>query len=130
VEQAKRQREEAYRTLLAARHAGVTLAMGFDSGPPGGDAIELVRMVEGGLTAHEGITAATQGSARALGLDDVGTIEPGKAADLLVLQNNPLLDVKTLTRRDEIGMVVSGGRVVAGSRVQVAQGGAESATGV
>ena len=130
VEQAKRQRDEAYRTLLAARQAGVTLAMGFDSGPPGADATELVRMVEGGLTAHEGITAATAGSARALGLDDVGSIEPGKAADLLVLQTNPLHDVKALTRQDEIVMVVSGGRVVAGSRATEAHGGIQIATGV
>ncbi len=112
VEQAKRQREEAYKTLLAARQAGVTLAMGFDSGPPGGDALELVRMVEGGLTAHEGIAAATLGSARALGLDDVGTIEPGKAADLIVMESNPLEDVKVFTRPDEISMVVSSGRIV------------------
>jgi imidazolonepropionase-like amidohydrolase len=112
VEQAKRQREEAYQTLLAARGAGVTLAMGFDSGPPGGDALELVRMVDGGLTPHEGITAATLGSARALGLEDVGTIEPGKAADLLVLENNPLQDVKSLARQEEIRMVVSNGRIV------------------
>lgn len=112
VEQAKRQREEAYKTLLAARDAGVTMAMGFDSGPPGSDAIELARMVEGGLTAHEGITAATQGSARALGLAEVGTIEAAKAADLIVLESDPLRDVKVLTRPDEISMVVSSGRVV------------------
>ena len=112
VEQAKRQREEAYQTLLAARGAGVTLAMGFDSGPPGGDALELVRMVDGGLTPHEGITAATHGSARALGLEDVGTIEPGKAADLLVLESDPLQDVRSLMRPEEIRMVVSSGRIV------------------
>lgn len=40
-EQAKRQLEEAYLTLAAARAAGVTLAMGFDSGPPGANATEL-----------------------------------------------------------------------------------------
>jgi imidazolonepropionase-like amidohydrolase len=68
VEQAKRQREEAYKTLLAARRAGVTMAMGEGSGPPGANAIELVRLVDGGLSTLEGITAATQGSARALGL--------------------------------------------------------------
>jgi imidazolonepropionase-like amidohydrolase len=112
VEQAKRQREEAYQTLLAARGAGVTLAMGFDSGPPGGDALELARMVDGGLTPHEGITAATHGSARALGLEDVGTIEPGKAADLLVLESDPLQDVRSLMRPQEIRMVVSSGRIV------------------
>jgi len=69
-------------------------------------------MVDGGLTPHEGITAATHGSARALGLEDVGTIEPGKAADLLVLESDPLQDVRSLMRPQEIRMVVSSGRIV------------------
>jgi imidazolonepropionase-like amidohydrolase len=117
VEQAKRQREEAYLTLTAAHKAGVTLAMGFDSGPPGADALELVRMVEGGLTSHDAITAATSGSACALGLDDVGMIEPGKKADLVVLDSDPLKDIRTLTDPKNIWMVMSGGRVVAGQGV-------------
>jgi imidazolonepropionase-like amidohydrolase len=112
VEQAKRQKEEAYRTLVAARSAGVTMAMGFDSGPPGGDALELARMVEGGLSAHEALAAATTGSARALGLDDRGTIEAGKAADLVVLNNNPLDDIKRLMDAGEFRLVIHGGRVV------------------
>ena len=112
VEQAKRQEEEAHLTLIAARDAGVTLAMGFDSGPPGADALELLRMVEGGLTPHDGIIAATVGSARALGLDDVGTIEPGMSADLIVLNGDPLADVTRLTRAEEFWMVVRDGRVV------------------
>jgi imidazolonepropionase-like amidohydrolase len=112
VEQAKRQEEEAHLTLSAARDAGVTLAMGFDSGPPGSDALELIRMVEGGLTPHEGIIAATVGSARALGLDDVGTVEAGMTADLVVLNSDPLQDVTTLTRAEEFWMVVRDGRVV------------------
>jgi imidazolonepropionase-like amidohydrolase len=130
VEQARRQQEEAYRTLLAARDAGVRLAMGFDSGPPGADARELVRMVGGGLSAHEGITAATVGSAAALGLEDVGKIEPGMRADLLVVDHNPLGDVSTLTRSEEIWMVVARGRVVVGAPTQVTMGGERVATGV
>lgn len=113
VEQAKRQQDEARRTVLAARDAGVTMAMGFDSGPPGQDALELKRMVEAGLTAHEAIAAGTSGSARALGLDDVGTVEAGRTADLVVLNRNPLEDVATLTRSADVWMVVQGGRVVA-----------------
>ena len=118
VEQAKRQQDEAHRTLIAARDAGVTLAMGFDSGPPGADALELVRLVEGGLTPHEGIIAATIGSARALGLDDVGTVEAGRTADLVVLNADPLKDVTRLTRAEEFWMVVRDGRVVAGQAVE------------
>ena len=120
VEQAKRQLEEAYATLVAARAAGVVLAMGHDSGPPGDNAIELVRMVEGGLTPLEGIAAATRGSARALGLPDVGTVSVGAVADLLVLDGDPLGDPNLLRDPERIWMVVQAGHVVAG-RVPVAQ---------
>jgi imidazolonepropionase-like amidohydrolase len=114
VEQAKRQKDEAYETLVAAPAAGVTLAMGFDSGPPGANALELVRMVEGGLSALQGITAATRGSATALGLDDVGAIEVGYAADLVVVDGDPLADVRVLADPERIWLVVKDGRAVAG----------------
>jgi imidazolonepropionase-like amidohydrolase len=113
VEQAKRQREEAYATLAAARAIGVTLAMGHDSGPPGDNAIELVRMVDGGLSAMEGVCAATHGSAVALGLSDVGTITAGAVADLLVVDGDPLADVRVLCEPERISMVVQGGKAVA-----------------
>ena len=114
VEQAKRQLEEAYATLAAARAAGVTLAMGHDSGPPGENAIELVRMVEGGLSGLEGIAAATRGSARALGLSDVGSVSAGAVADLVVIDGDPTLDVRVLLDPQRIWMVIQGGNVVAG----------------
>jgi imidazolonepropionase-like amidohydrolase len=114
VEQAKRQREEAYSTLVAARDAGVTLAMGHDSGPPGDNAIELVRMVDGGLTVLEGIAAATRGSAAALGLRDVGTVTAGAAADLLAVDGDPLADIRVLNDPARIWLVLQRGRVVAG----------------
>jgi imidazolonepropionase-like amidohydrolase len=113
VEQAKRQLEEAYATLVAAREAGVQLAMGYDSGPPGANATELVRMVEGGLSALEGIAAATQGGAIALGLDDVGLVEPGHAADLVAVAGDPLADVGVLARPESIRLVLRAGEAVA-----------------
>jgi imidazolonepropionase-like amidohydrolase len=91
---------------------GVILAMGHDSGPPGDNAVELVRMVDGGLTSHEGLVAATRGSARALGLSDVGTVTPGAAADLLVVDGDPLADVRLLNRPDRIGLVIKDGAEV------------------
>jgi len=112
VEQAKRQLEEAYATLAAARAAGVTLAMGHDSGPPGDNAIELVRMIDGGLSSLEGISAATRGSAQALGLPDVGTVAPGAVADLLVIDGDPLADVRVLLQPEKIRMVIQGGETV------------------
>jgi imidazolonepropionase-like amidohydrolase len=114
VEQAKRQLDEAYATLTAARAAGVVLAMGHDSGPPGDNAMELVRMVGGGLPALEGIAAATRGSAQALGLGDVGTVTPGAVADLLVVDGDPASDVRVLNDPERIWLVVKDGRVVAG----------------
>jgi imidazolonepropionase-like amidohydrolase len=116
VDQAKRQLEEAYRTLVAARDAGVTLAMGHDSGPPGENAIELVRMAEGGLGAADAIRAATEGSARALGLaGELGAIEPGKRADLVVVDGDPLAEPRLLLDLARIRLVLKDGRSVAGT---------------
>ena len=112
VEQARRQADDAARTLRAADAAGVTLAMGYDSGPPGASANELVRMAEGGLGAAAAIRAATWGSAQALGLDDVGTVEVGKAADLVVLDGDPLADPAILLDPRRIWMVIQAGRLV------------------
>lgn len=112
VDQAKHQREEAYRTMNAAREAGVRMAMGFDSYPLGQNARELVRMVEGGLTAMEGIVAATSASAVALGLEDVGSIRPGAVADLLVLDGDPLKDPAVLLDPERIHLVLQGGEIL------------------
>jgi imidazolonepropionase-like amidohydrolase len=116
VRQAKRQRQEAYTTLVAARDAGVTLAMGHDSGPPGDNAIELVRMVEGGLPAIDGIAAATRGSAAALGIDDVGTVSAGAVADLLVVDGDPLADIRVVNDPRRVWLVLQSGTPVAGTR--------------
>lgn len=118
VDQAERQREEAYQTLVAAHEAGVTLAMGFDSGPPGANVLELVRMAEGGLDASEAIKAATEGSAQALGLAEVGTVEPAKLADLVVVDGDPLADVRVLTDPARIWLVLKDGRAVAGAALE------------
>lgn len=112
VEQAKRQLDEAYQTLTAADSAGVTLALGHDSGPPGDAGIELVRMVQGGLTPIKALTAGTKGSAAALGLTDRGELKVGKRADLLVVEGNPLDDISLLNNRSAIQMVVKHGDIV------------------
>ena len=114
VEQAQRQLEEAYDTLAAARAHGVTMAMGFDSGPPGHDAWELVRMAEGGLGAMEALRAATAGGAAALGLPDRGRLSAGAVADLIVVDGDPLADVRVLLRPARIRLVLHDGRPIAG----------------
>lgn len=115
VEQAKRQREEAHLTVAAAQAAGVRMAMGFDSMPHGQSALELVRMHDAGLTAMEAIVAATAVAADACGLgDDVGTVQPGKLADLLVVDGDPLADPRILLDPARIWLVLQAGRPVAG----------------
>jgi imidazolonepropionase-like amidohydrolase len=110
VEQAKRQADDAQRTLVAAQMAGVPIAMGYDSGPPGTSARELVRLAEGGLGAAAAVHAATWGSAHALGLGgEIGTIEVGKRADLILVDGDPLDDPAVLLDPARIWSVIQGG---------------------
>lgn len=124
VELALNQLEEAHRTVRAARRAGVRMAMGFDSQPHGQSALELVRLCRAGLTPMEGIVAATTGSATACGLDEhVGGVAPGKAADLLVVDGDPLDDPEVLLDAERIWLVVQSGRPVAGAALETELGG-------
>jgi imidazolonepropionase-like amidohydrolase len=98
--------------------------MGFDSQPHGQSALELVRLCRAGLTPMEGIVAATTGSATACGLDEhVGGVAPGKAADLLVVDGDPLDDPEVLLDAERIWLVVQSGRPVAGAALETELGG-------
>jgi imidazolonepropionase-like amidohydrolase len=119
VELAKDQLEAAHRTVDAARRAGVQLAMGFDSQPHGRSALELVRMCRAGLTPMEGIVAGTVGAATACGVaEHVGSVAPGQAADLIVIDGDPLADPEQLLDEDRIWLVVQSGRPVAGAALE------------
>jgi imidazolonepropionase-like amidohydrolase len=112
VEQAKRQLEESLRTVAAARAAGVILALGYDSGPPGASANELLRLVEAGLSPIEALRAATIGGAAALGRSDLGRVSVGAPADLVVVNGRPDVDVGLLTRPSSIVEVMRSGVAV------------------
>ena len=61
----------------------------------------------------EAIVAATANAARACGRADVlGTIEPGKLADCILVDGNPLTDIELLQDRERIKLVVQDGRIV------------------
>jgi len=100
-----------------AHEAGVVIAMGTDTGRGlreyfGKNAYELTLMVEAGLTPMESLLAATKNAALALGRqDDLGTLQPGKQADLLVVDGNPLDDITVLEDQERIKLVMCGGRV-------------------
>ena len=70
-------------------------------------------MVEYGLTAMEAIVAGTRNAADNIGLlDEIGTIEAGKAADLVVVNGNPLADISILRDARCIEMVMKRGMAV------------------
>ena len=109
VEQAKRQLDESLRTVAAARAAGVILALGYDSGPPGASASELLRLADAGLSPTEALRAATVGAAAALGRHDLGRISVGATADLVVVDGRPDVDLKILTQPSSIVQVMRSG---------------------
>jgi imidazolonepropionase-like amidohydrolase len=99
-----------------ALEAGVKMAMGTDCGhvfPPGSNAWELQLYVEKlDMTPSDALLLATRNAADALGrLDDLGTLEVGKIADLIVVEGNPLEDIKMLQDLGTIKVVVKEGKV-------------------
>jgi imidazolonepropionase-like amidohydrolase len=110
--------EDAMRSVGRASKFGVPIAMGTDAATPynyhGDNAMELVWMQEAGLSPMQAIVASTSSAARALGWDSwLGTLEPGKVADLLVVAGNPLDNVRLLADRRKIELVFKDGQVVA-----------------
>jgi imidazolonepropionase-like amidohydrolase len=94
-----------------ARAAGVTIINGSDMGvfPHGQGARELELMVAFGMTPAEAIQAATSVAARALRLDDRGTLKPGSLADLIAVEGDATRDIKSLRK---VRLVMKGGSVV------------------
>lgn len=110
-------------TLRAARSAGVRIAAGHDWHPSWDHALEIRRLIAHGLTPGEALSAATQHGAQALGIGaQVGTVEVGKLADLVIVDGDPLADPALLSDRDQIWLVLQSGRAVAGSALERAVG--------
>jgi imidazolonepropionase-like amidohydrolase len=99
---AKQRLAELGKSLVIARRMGVKIAFGTDAGVyrHGVNANEFALMVEyGGLTPREALQTATVNAAELLGLaDEIGTLAPGKSADLVALDGNPLEDIRATER--------------------------------
>ncbi len=104
--------ERNRRTVRALRDTGARFAIGTDAGYryllPGFSIFEeLQMMAEAGLTPYEVLRAATADAAECLGLlHETGTVEAGKAADLLLLEANPLEAVENVRR--QVGVMYAG----------------------
>src|SRR5690242_17723395 len=99
----------AMQNLKRLSDSGVTIGFGTDTGPPARfpgyfEHWELQLMTESGLTPMQVITAATHNAASFLRAKDLGTLERGKWADLIVLGKNPLEDIRN-TRSIEMVMI-------------------------
>ena len=100
--------------LARSHKAGVTIAFGTDMGvgPHGQNAREFGFLVEAGMRSREAIKPATVNAAKLLDLaDEIGTIAPGKSADVIAVDSSPLDDVSVLER---VAFVMARGDVCRG----------------
>jgi imidazolonepropionase-like amidohydrolase len=112
--QAVKAREAGPKMLDMARRmhaAGVKIAFGTDTGVSahGDNAQEFALLVKAGMTPLEAIKAATVNAADHFGLSaEIGTIAPGKAADIIAVDGDPLANVREL---ESVDFVMKGGTV-------------------
>jgi len=110
--------ENSYKILPKAHAAGVKFLIGDDFGtaamPHGDYAKELEAYVKGaGIPALDVIKWATHNGAELMGMSDqIGTIETGKLADLLVLNGDPVADITLLQDRKNLQVIMKGGKFV------------------
>jgi imidazolonepropionase-like amidohydrolase len=117
IEVDRRLAENSKKTVARARDLGVKIALGSDAAMPrvwhGGNARELELLVDCGLTSMEAIVAGTGAAAENLGRkDDLGTVEPGRRADLVVVDGDPLADICVLQDKERIVLVFREGQAV------------------
>jgi imidazolonepropionase-like amidohydrolase len=110
--------DDSLLSLRMAYEAGVPIANGSDAATPlnfhGDNAREIYWMQQAGLPALAALHAATGNAARAVGWDDrLGTLEAGKLADLIVLDRDPLDDLRSLADKESLRWVMKGGKIVA-----------------
>jgi imidazolonepropionase-like amidohydrolase len=98
-------------TFARAYRAGVKIAFGTDQGvaPHGDNAREFIYMVEAGMPPMAALQAATLKAAQLLEMEkELGTVEPGKYADLVAVPGDPLADISLMTK---VSFVMKGGKV-------------------
>jgi imidazolonepropionase-like amidohydrolase len=100
--------------LKRVSDGGATIAFGTDTGPAGRfqgyfEHLELQMMADAGLSPEQILMSATGDAARCVGYTDVGTLESGKWADFIVLNEDPLADISNMRTIDAV--YIAGNRV-------------------
>jgi imidazolonepropionase-like amidohydrolase len=118
VNKTREVQEAARKSLRKAYQAGVPIAMGSDVATPlnfhGENALEVHLMQQAGMKPMDALAAATLGAAKALNIETrTGSVEEGKLADLLVMDADPLEDLKRLADKRSLRAVFLEGRLVA-----------------
>lgn len=107
--------ETMKKSFKMAHEAGVKIAAGtdfmyYDISPIAWELYVYVK--EGGMTEMEAIISATKIAAEACGLKNVGTLETGKIADIIVVEGDPLKDITILQDKNKINTVIKEGNIV------------------
>lgn len=114
LEKMKRIQPDCFKTFQAFYKAGVKIAMGTDMGfepDMGSNADELAVYVELGMKPMDAIMTTTKNAAEALHLEaDIGTLEAGKFADIVLVDGDPVQNIKVLGKRENIHMVFKEGK--------------------
>ena len=90
------------RNLAKIHAAGVKIVLGTDGGVPWSHHVEMEDMVAAGMTPSDVIVASTKNAAEFLRMNDAGTVAAGKRADFIVLDANPLDDIKNTRKISEV----------------------------
>ena len=112
--EAREFREHHVETVQQAMRLGVRVVAGTDAGGwfHGNNSIELDMLADAGMTPMQAIVAGTREAAVCCGLgEDLGTLEAGKLADVIVVDGNPLGDVTVLQDRERVRLVMKEGQV-------------------
>ena len=112
--EAREFREHHIETVQQAMRYGVRVVAGTDAGGwfHGNNAVELDMLADAGMTPMQAIISGTREAAACCGLEgDLGTLEAGKLADVIVVDGDPLRDITVLQERERIKLVLKEGQV-------------------
>ncbi len=112
--EAREFREHHIETVQQAMRYGVRVVAGTDAGGwfHGNNAVELDMLVDAGMSPMQAIVAGTSEAATCCGLrPNLGTLEAGKLADLIVVDGDPLGDITVLQERERVKVVMKEGKI-------------------